>query len=62
MKYPATLIVHTVNGSEPCCINHADKLIRVMNFLGAGARVDCADDATECNNCRNEAEKAGGKP
>lgn len=56
-RYPATLIVHTVNGPIACCEEHATRLQRLNAFLGAHTVVEPItdrDDMGECSNCQNE--------
>lgn len=55
--YPATLIVHTVTGAEPCCEKHAKKLADLMRFLGVCVTTTPTTVTVECNNCRNAAAK-----
>ena len=58
--YPATLVVHTPKGPEPCCDKHAAAMRGLMSMLGAHVLTVPASDGAECANCRNEA-KAGPK-
>jgi hypothetical protein len=62
MKYPATHIIHTVQGPEPCCAKHAVMLRNLMQFMGSGVNATVAPEGSECNNCRNEAAEEGAKP
>jgi len=57
MKFPATVIVHTINGPIPCCDNHAKKLEALMRFMGGHSNNTELEKPTECINCRNEAMK-----
>ena len=57
MKYPAKYLVHTVQGPEPCCADHAIAVENIMLFMGACVHTTIAPDGAECNNCRNEADK-----
>lgn len=52
--YPATLIVHTPKGQEPCCDKHAAQLRGAMFLLAAHVFTVPAEAGAECNNCRNE--------
>lgn len=58
-KYPATRVVHTPSGPEPCCQKHAKKLSDLMAFMGAYTNSTDAPEWSECNNCRNESESKG---
>lgn len=55
--YPATLVLHTPNGPEPCCDKHAAALRGLMSMLGAHVLTVPAPEGSECANCRNEAAK-----
>jgi hypothetical protein len=57
LKFPAICLVNTVNGNEPCCETHAQKLIGLMRFMGSHANRLRLDEPTDCNNCINEAAK-----
>lgn len=57
MKFPATVIVHTVTGPEPCCDKHAKQLKALMSFMGGHTNDTEILEPTECNNCINEAYK-----
>jgi len=55
-EYPAEVLVHTVQGPEPCCRKHADQLAALMRFMGACTNETSAPEGSQCNNCRNEKE------
>ena len=55
--FPATLVLHTPNGPEPCCDKHAAALRGVMSMFGANVLTVPAPAGSECANCRNEAQK-----
>lgn len=56
--FPATVICHTIQGPEPCCEKHAVMVKNLFQFMGAATNFTHAPLGAECNNCRNEAEKA----
>jgi hypothetical protein len=56
-KYPATMIVHTAQGPEPCCDKHAIMVKNLFQFMGSHVNATPAAESAECNNCRNEARK-----
>ena len=59
MDHPATQLVETVQGVEPCCDKHARQLAVLMGFMGSmtSSRPIPSGEEHECNNCRNEAKK-----
>jgi hypothetical protein len=56
-EHPAEVIVHTVQGPEPCCRKHAVKLASLMAFMGAMTNETPAPEGAQCNNCINESKK-----
>ena len=54
-KFPATQTVHWPSGPVDVCDQHADKLVKLGNFLGNHIAATKAADGAECGNCRNEA-------
>lgn len=55
--FPAIYIVHTVNGPTPACGVHAAGIRNIMNFLGAHTNFTPAPEGSECENCKNAAER-----
>ena len=55
-EYSAEVLVHSIQGPEPCCRKHADKLAALMHFMGTDTNKTPAPDGAQCNNCRNEKE------
>jgi hypothetical protein len=56
-SHPAEVLVYTVQGPEPCCRYHADKLAAIMRFMGVFTNEAPAPEGTQCNNCINEDKK-----
>ena len=54
MKHPATKTVHWPTGPVHACDEHADKLVRLANFLGSHVGVEDAPQDSTCMNCVNE--------
>lgn len=53
--FPATFLVHTLQGAEPCCVKHAKRLEIYMRSLFVHIKPTKAPKGSICNNCVNEA-------
>ena len=56
-NFPANWIVHTPNGPIPCCDNHADDVMTLMEFMGVHTTRQ-ATSGVECVNCVNEQKRS----
>ncbi len=55
VKFPAPYLVHWVTGAVACCIDHANKLVGLGEFMGSVVPVSKnLDESLECKNCKNE--------
>lgn len=59
--YAAVWTVHTPSGPTDACEAHADKIQRLMSFLGAYTNKTHAPEGAECANCLNEAKRHNAK-
>ena len=55
--YAAVWTVHTPSGPTDACEAHADKLQRLMSFMGAYTNKTPAPEGAQCANCLNEAKR-----
>lgn len=56
-EYPAIWTVHTPNGPTNACEIHADKVQRLILYMGAYTNRTPAPEGAVCDNCINEAKK-----
>lgn len=52
--FPATVLVHTINGAIPACDMHANTIIEIYEALGAHVNKTPLLEPTHCVNCINE--------
>lgn len=55
--YAAVWTVHTPSGPTDACEAHADKLQRLIQFMGAYTNKTPAPEGAQCANCINEAKR-----
>lgn len=59
MKYPAACHAHWSSGPVPCCQDHAEKLVKLGDFMGIHVPLTKLPEGVEpeCTNCINENKK-----